>query len=206
MNTRLKVFTVFVLAAAGCSAYTAPTNPAATSDRGAFTLTVSGALNGSTHLEAPPLLDSLGTHGNFVGMASPAEAGLFVVRVQKTISDISTTGGGDAGVIAINPTVTGTGVFHNGSCQDAEGQPAACIGVTYSVGGGLPGTSGASLSVLTTLEDNRDTVTVNELTTNRVRISVAGPFAWSHQATSTSAVRVDTVFVRASFDAFFAHA
>jgi hypothetical protein len=205
MTPRLTTLMFLSLAAFGCADYTAPKPQTQTGDRGAFTLSVSGALNGSTHLEARPLLDNLGNHADFVGMASPEQAGLFVIRVQRAASEISQRGGQDAGVVAINPLVTAPGVFHNGSCRTDAGDPAACMGVTYAIGGDLPGTPGAGLSVLTTLMDDRDTVVVDEITNARVRVSVAGPFLWSRQATATSAVLVDTVFVRASFDAFLAH-
>ena len=195
----------FLINACGDSS-TSTKLPLVPADLGTFTLTVSGALSGTTHLSARPILDSLNSQRDFVGMNSPETGqGFYSITVLKASSDLGPSTGIDQIHVDINPFVTRPGLYPNNSCVTYSGRPAACVGVNYSISRRLENSIIASRGFLNNLEDARNVVTIKQIDPNKIRLSITGPFTWTHLSASGRELLRDTVFVTASFEAYQAH-
>jgi hypothetical protein len=169
-------------------------------------MTVSGALNGSVHLTALPLLDDLNAQRDFIGMNSTEVSHTFYnVAVVKASSALGPSDGWDMVSAELNPLMTSPGMYLNNSCVSRTGGPAACLAMDYSISRHTENGAYSTAGSLHDMQDDRDTVWIEEIDATKVKLSISGPFTWERLNAAGNAFLRDEVFVRASFEAYQMH-
>lgn len=154
-------------------------------DRGSWTLTVSGALAGSTTVTdaavGQPDYIRLIPNGQILGL--------------KKVSTLGPSQGQDELIIGFNPNLS-PGTFQNDACL-ATNSPygTTCVDIRYVVSQLFTGGAAGTLSAL----GNGVSVTVTTRSAWHVKLSMSGLWEWR---ASGAAPRVDTVVVNATFNAF----
>ena len=202
MVDRLAALVFIAVAATGCDA-SSPTPPGPPQELGSFTMTVTGALNGAVHLTALPLFDNADAHRDFIGMHEKLAANDFYsIEVIKASSVLGPSDGWDLAGVEINRLITSPGMYLNNSCVSRTGGPAACVGMFYDISRHIETGVYSSAGSLSNIQDNRDTVWIEQIDSTKIKMSISGPFTWERPDSTGGGFLRDEVFVRSSFEAY----
>lgn len=175
-------------------------------DSGHYSIQVSGVLNGYTHIDATPKNRPYGAFPDFIAVIDePNDAGKhaeWAITGSKYSSDLGPSDGFDLLFLQVNPNLTMPGTYTNNSCPFQNTFVTKCIAVDYNVSR-APGTNPIPnfYGRLNALADDRDTVVV-EYVGSRIKLTIVGPWLWTLIPPGGGLEKHDTVFVRASFDAW----
>ena len=168
-------------------------DPAILTDRGSYSITVSGTLTGTTKVsDTSHFATGMGDHilmnpqGYLLG--------------GKQFSSLGPADGRDFLLIQVNPKLTAPGTYGNNSCPFQNGFGTKCVALSYQVSQ-PPGTFNNRGS-LWALPDDRITVVIEALSFWHTKMSLSGPFEWWPPMPPGVAQQKDTVTVNASFNAF----
>jgi hypothetical protein len=168
-------------------------DPAILSERGSFSINVTGTLSGTTTVaDTSHFFFGLGdyiliyTNGFVLG--------------GKQFSSFGPSDGRDQMTIQINPNLTQPGTYKNNSCAFQNSFGTKCIALTYLVSH-APGTANPRGS-LYALADDRVSIVIESLSFWHVKLAMAGPFEWWPPMPAGVPQQKDTVTVNASFNAF----
>jgi hypothetical protein len=163
------------------------------SERGSYSITVTGALSGtSTVSDTGHFLTG---QGDYVFFNTSG-----IVYGGKQSSTFGPSDGRDLMTIVLLPGLTHPGTFTNLGCPSPNSLATQCLSLTYNVSQapGNPNPRGS----LHALPDDRVSIVVDALSFWHVKLSIAGPFEWWPPMPPGVAQQKDTVFVSASFNAF----
>jgi hypothetical protein len=168
-------------------------DPAILSERGSFSINVTGTLSGTTTVSD--------TSHFFFGLGDYilVYTNGFVLG-GKQFSSFGPSDGRDQMTIQFNPTLTQPGTYNNNSCTFQHTFGSRCIALSYIVSQ-PPGTSNARGN-LYALADDRVSIVIESLSFWHVKLTMAGPFEWLPSMPAGVPQQRDTVTVSASFNAF----
>jgi hypothetical protein len=169
------------------------TDPTILSERGSYSLTVSGALSGSTTAAdtgKPPV-----GQGDYI-LITPQNANVRLSG-RKATSGLGPPAGNDQFSVELNPSITNPGSYANDSCPFQW-----CVAISYTVSTGPAGSGVTTAGTLTALtNDPSSTVVVETLSPWHVKLSYAGKLQWITPRVGQPP-KYDTVSATASFNAF----
>jgi hypothetical protein len=163
------------------------------SERGSFSIDVSGTLSGTTTVaDTSHFFFGL---GDYILVYSTG-----LVLGGKQSSSFGPSDGTDRMTIMVNSKLTQPGTYTNNGCAVQSGFGTKCIALTYLVSQvpGTPNTRGS----LYALPDDRVSVVVDAMTFWHVKFTMTGPFEWWPPMPAGVPQQKDTVTVSASFNAF----
>jgi hypothetical protein len=163
------------------------------SERGSFSINVTGTLSGTTTVsDTSHFFFGL---GDYILVYSNG----FVLG-GKQFSSFGPSDGRDQMTIQINPNLTQPGTYKNNSCAFLNSFGTKCIALTYLVSQppGTPNTRGS----LYALADDRVAIVVEALSFWHVKLTMTGPFEWWPPMPAGVPQQKDTVTVSASVNAF----